>query len=49
MPFFKSFVVATFCLQKSKNEKFSGRRREKARPAGPHDQDVLNPDPAPAG
>src|SRR5437763_12589253 len=49
MPFFRSFVVATFSLQKSKNKKFTGCRREEARPACPHDQDVLDPDPAPAG
>src|SRR3979409_269654 len=48
-PFFRSFVVATFSLQKSKNKKFPGRRREEARPACPHDQDVLDADPAPAG
>src|SRR5437764_14438414 len=49
MPFFRSFVVATFSLQKSKNKKFTGCRRAEARPACPHDQDVLDPDPAPAG
>src|SRR4029077_4604672 len=32
-----------------KNEKFSRRRREEARPVGPHDQDVLHPDTPPAG
>jgi hypothetical protein len=49
MPFFRSFVVATLYLQKSKNEKFPGRRREEACPAGSYDQDVLDPDTAPAG
>src|SRR3984893_4730038 len=49
MPFFKSFVVATFPVSRSKNEQVSGRRREQARPVGSHDQDVLDPDSAPAG
>src|SRR6476646_5943322 len=47
MPFFKSFVVATFSLSRSKNEKFSRCSREEARPVGPHDQDVLYPDTTP--
>src|SRR5690348_1489084 len=34
---------------RSENEKFPGRRREQARPAGSYDQDVLDPDTAPAG
>src|SRR6201982_4242763 len=49
MPFFKSFVVATFSLSRSKDEKFSRCSREESRPVGPHDQDVLYPDTTPAG
>src|SRR4029077_13269198 len=37
------------CVSRLKNEKFSRRSREEARPVGPHDKEVLNPDTAPAG
>src|ERR1700678_864033 len=49
MPFFRSFVVATLGLSRSKNEKFSRSSREQARSVGPHDENVLNPDAASAG
>src|SRR5579859_6755879 len=48
MPFFRSLVVATFGVSRSKDEKVSRRRRQQARPVGSHDQDVLDADPAPA-
>src|ERR1700733_1155168 len=49
MPFFRSLVVATFQVSRSKDEKISRRRREQARPVSSHDQDVLDPDSALAG
>src|SRR6266852_3661713 len=36
-------------VSRLKNEKFSRRSREEARPVGPHDKNVLDPDAAPAG
>jgi hypothetical protein len=49
MPFFRSFVVATLRLSRSKDEKFSRSSREQARSVGPHDENVLDPDATPAG
>src|ERR1700750_3439679 len=43
------FAWLPLSFSRLKNEKFSRRRREEARPVGPHDQHVLNPDTAPAG
>src|SRR5580693_4305693 len=50
MPFFRSFVVATLRLSPElKDEKFSRSSREQVRSVGPHNENVLNPDAAPAG
>src|ERR1700691_5879998 len=52
MPFFRSFVVATLRLSRLKDEKFSRSSREnlgQARSVSPHDENVLDPDAAPAG
>src|ERR1700685_1949963 len=49
MPFFRSVVVVTLRLSRSKDDKFSRNSRDQARSVGPHDENVLNPDATPAG